>query len=531
MKLFQRVIRFSSVLMFSAIGLMALLVSFTFSPSARSSSAHPGDYPASDTNTAAPMTGTYATYLPLVAKNPGTTYTPDCRFGVSQGSQGGYDIAALNTGWYLDWRTAITPTRPNNAEYYQVVRIQSAIDGGFTFIPATDTLQATVLANPGAVWLIGNEPDSPVQDNLLPELYARAYHHLYTLIKSYDATARIGAGGIVQPTPLRFQYLDRVLAAYRAYYGQALPADLWNVHSYILREITADDPWVIADSTQYWGALVPPGSNTTRGELYLESQMFSQSIFRQRLIDFRSWMARNGYRDMPLAITEYGTLYPYPPYIDGDPYVDENLVPMTEARTATFMTGTFNTLQTLSDPNLGYRFDGGRLVQRWAWYSVDGVTFGGTLFYPITRTLNPLGQVFAAYTSQITPAVDLFPLVDPVAVRWEGTPLTVTLKAVVANQGNISASHTITVTFYSGSANSGSPIGRVVVPAGALPGCGGAVQVHIAWPLSTPGVHPFSAKVEATPADGETNLSNNAASDSVLLSTKQAFLPLIARAP
>jgi len=94
-------------------------------------------------------------------------------------------------------------------------------------------------------------PDSPVQDNLLPELYARAYHHLYTLIKGYDATARIGAGGIVQPTPLRFQYLDRVLAAYRAAYRQTLPADLWNVHSYILREITADDPWssVIPPST------------------------------------------------------------------------------------------------------------------------------------------------------------------------------------------------------------------------------------------------------------------------------------------
>ncbi len=108
-------------------------------------------------------------------------------------------------------------------------------------------MRAAVLANPGATWLIGNEPDSPVQDNLLPELYARAYHHLYTLIKSYDATARIGAGGIVQPTPLRFQYLDRVLAAYRAYYHQTLPADLWNIHSYILREITADDPLAISD--------------------------------------------------------------------------------------------------------------------------------------------------------------------------------------------------------------------------------------------------------------------------------------------
>jgi hypothetical protein len=242
-------------------------------------------------------------------------------------------------------------------------------------------------------------------------------------------------------------------------------------------------------------------------------------------------MARNGYRDVPLVITEYGTLYPYPPYIDGDPYVDENDVPLTEARTATFMTSTFNILQTLSDPNLGYRFDGGRMVQRWAWYSVDDVNYGGILFYPVTRTLNPLGQMFAAYTSQITPAVDLFPLVDPIGAHWEGTLVTVTLNAVVANQGNISASHPITVTFYSGSADSGSPIGKVIMPAGKLPGCGGTVRVGITWPLSAPGVHPFSVKVEAAPADREVNLSNNVAASFVLLSNEQIFFPLIAHAP
>jgi hypothetical protein len=505
----RRFTRLGGAIMFGAIGLAALLIGFSAAPPPRSISAHPIADP--------PSAASAVAY-------------PNCRFGVGQGGQGDYNLAALNLGWYLDWSAVITPTRPNNAEYYQVVRIYSAVDGGFTFLPPTTTLQAAVQANPGAVWLLSNEPDSPVQDNLLPELYARAYHHLYTLIKGYDTTAQIGAGGIVQPTPLRFQYLDRVLAAYQANYSQTLPADLWNVHSYILREITADDPWAISDPTQYWGALVPPGSNTTRGVLYTLSQMFSQSIFRQRLIDFRSWMARHGYRDVPLIITEYGTLYPYPPYIDGDPYVDENLVPMTEARTAAFMTGTFNTLQTLIDPGLGYRYDGGRLVQRWAWYSVDDVTYGGILFYTATHALNPLGQIFAAHTNKITPTVDLFPVIDPVSVPWEGAPLTVTLKAVVANQGNISASQAITVTFYAGPSGSGSPIGLVVIPAGELRGCGGAAQIDIAWPLATPGVHPFSVKVESNEAGGESNLSNNSAASMVLLSTARVFLPLVRRA-
>jgi hypothetical protein len=508
MTLWQRLTRFSSAILFSAIGLAALLIGVSLSQPVRSIAAHP--------------------IVDLPDKAGATAY-PNCRFGMGQSSSVNYDATALNLGWYLDWHTALMPTRPNGAEYYQVIRLQTAANGGFTFSPPTATLQAAVLANPGAVWLIGNEPDSPVQDNLLPETYARAYHHLYTLIKGFDATAQIGAGGIVQPTPLRFQYLDRVLAAYRAYYSQTLPADLWNVHSYILREITADDPWVISDPTQYWGALVPPGSNTTRGELYTYSQMYSQSIFRQRLIDFRSWMALNGYRDTPLAITEYGTLFPYPPYIDGDPYVDENNVPMTEERTALFMTGTFNTLQTLIDPGLGYRYDGGRLVQRWAWYSADDVNYGGILFYTTTHALNPLGQTFAAYTNMITPTVDLFPVVDPVAVQWEGVPLSVTLMAVVANQGNISASHAITVTFYAGSSGSGSPIGVVVIPAGELRGCGGAAQVDVAWPLTAPGAHPFSVKVESNEASGESNLSNNVATAQVLLSTARVFLPLVMR--
>ncbi len=512
MNLLRPVTRFSSAILISAIGLAVLLLSLAFSQPARSISAHPVADPS--------------------AAGAITPY-PSCRFGVDQGSQSGYNLAALNLGWYLNWSTVITPERPNNAEYFQVVRIQPTVDGGFVFTPTTATLQAAVLANPGAVWLIGNEPDSPFQDNLVPELYAQAYHHLYTLIKGYDATARIGAGGIVQPTPLRFQYLDRVLAAYRADYGQTLPADLWNIHSYILREITYDDPGAINHGGPYevWGAFVPPGINATRGELYTYSQMFSQSIFRQRLIDFRTWLARNGYRDVPLAITEYGTLFPYPPYIDGDPYVDENNVPMTEARTATFMTGTFNTLQTLTDPNLGDRLDGGRLVQGWAWYSVGDVQYGGSLFYTATKTLNPLGQVFAAYTNQITPTVDLFPVVDPVAARWESTPLTVTLTARVANQGNISASHAITATFYAGPSGSGSPIGQVVIPAGELRGCGGAAQVDLTWPLSTPGVHPFSVKVESNEAGGESDLSNNVATAHVLLSTESVFLPLILRAP
>jgi len=71
----------------------------------------------------------------------------------------------------------------------------------------------------------------------------------------------------------------------------------------------------------------------------------------------------------------------------------------------------------------------------------------------------------------------------------------------------------------------------VVIPAGELRGCGGATHVDVAWPLSTPGVHPFSVKIEGSEIGGESNLSNNLATSHVLLSTEYVFLPLIMRAP
>jgi hypothetical protein len=510
-------LRVSSVMLLSAIGLLLFGVTLTG---------------------ASPVRPIYTRPLVDVA-DPNVSHFPNCRYGIGQSSQSNYAVTALNLGWYLDWRTSITPTRPNEAEYMQVVRIQPATDGSFTFTPPTATLQAAVLANLGAVWLIGNEPDSPLQDNVVPELYARAYHHLYGLIKSYDPTARIGAGGIVQPTPLRFQYLDRVLATYRSYYSQTLPADLWNTHSYILREITYDDPEACASidpdthqctpgPLEVWGAYVPPGINATRGELYTYSQMFSLSIFRQRLIDFRQWLSRHGYRDMPLLITEYGTLFPYPPYIDGDPYVDENGVPMTEARTATFMTGSFDVLRTLVDPNIGYRADGGRLVQRWSWYSADDVGYGGVLFYTDTHALNPLGQVFAAYSNQQLPAIDLNVATDSSAAPWAGQPITFILKATVGNQGNISVSAPFTVTFYDGLPGSGVPIGWTQIP-GGLSGCGGAVAISTTWTVAAPGLHTFYVEVDSTHSITETDDNNNIATGWALASTQHVYLPMLLR--
>ena len=459
---------------------------------------------------------------------------PNCRFGVG-GSIESYPVTELNIGWHMDWSAQPTPTLTNGAEYVQVVRLAPDVSSGYRFTPATDTLHLIIDQNPGAIWLVGNEPDSPWQDNLVPEDYARAYHHVYTLIKQRDPSARLGAGSIVQPTPLRFQYLDRVLNSYRQLYGEAMPADLWNVHTYILREIDASDPEAQPNGPyEVWGAFIPPGLTATRGVLYEKSQMFSLDIFWQRLNDFRTWMRDNSYRDVPLYITELGELFPYPPDTPGGAfYYDEFGVPITEERVATFMTSTFDILLNLLDPEIGYPVDGNRLVQRWLWYSVSGTNLGGALYDPVTRQRRLLGDVFSSYTHAISPGVDLLAVrvvAEPAVIRYAGQPETTTLKATISNIGNIAMTAPMTVAFYAGTPPTGTPIGLPRLITSVLEGCAGTAEVSTTWSNLGAGAHPIY--IEVAPGAGviEVRDDNNVAAGFALVATEHVYLPAMTKA-
>lgn len=458
--------------------------------------------------------------------SPTTVNYPNCRFGVG-GTISTYAVSALNFGWYMDWGLKLQPAQPNGAEYVQMVRLTGNV-------PSTSTVQAIADQNPGALWLIGNEPDSPWQDSLLPETYAGAYHDWYQLIKQRDPSARIGVGSIVQPTPLRLRYLDRVLAAYQGQYGGQLPTDVWSTHSYILREIDPSDPDALNGTQSVWGAYIPPGFTETRGELYTFSQMFDQNIFRQRLIDFRAWLAARGYRNTPLYITEFGTLFPYPPYtVDaGGPYTwtDELNQPIIETRTSAFMTKTFNTLLNLTDANIGFPADNNRLVQRWMWYSFDDKAYGGLLFDPVTGNRRPIGDDFAAYTRAISPSVDLLAvsLATPAVPIGAGGTASATLRATVSNIGNISVSQPITVSFYAGLPPSGTLFASTAVTL-PLAGCAATLDVTALWPNLSAGVHPFYADLDGSNIIAETDESNNQIMGKVFVATYQLRIPLIAR--
>ena len=95
------------------------------------------------------------------------------------------EAASLKAGWYVDWNVQQTPQCPNGTEYVQMVRLHqnltSASTGvpcpffsadawdrskcpyasppSYSFWPSADVIAQAARANPGSLWLIGNEMD------------------------------------------------------------------------------------------------------------------------------------------------------------------------------------------------------------------------------------------------------------------------------------------------------------------------------------------------------------------------------------
>ena len=330
--------------------------------------------------------------LPAVARTDAPLYAdPTARFGVGLQPKFGlitdFDVASLHIGWYSDWKTQLQPLRPAGIEYAQLIWV----DRG-TFFPPLDQLGPIIDANPGYLWIIGNEPECLYQGKATPEQYAIVYHDLYAFIKARDPSAQVAIGGVVQPTPLRLLWLDRALNHYQTTYGQPMPVDVWNIHLQILQELKNS-----------WGCEIPVGLAQTQGRLYGIQDNDNINIFQQLVVEFRTWMRDRGQRDKPLIISEYGVLFP-PEY---------NYTP---ERVNAFMNASFDYLLSARDLNLGYPADENRLVQRWLWYSLNeqpynlstGEGFNGALFdyrYPLyPGVITPAGISFTSYMAALLTA-------------------------------------------------------------------------------------------------------------------------------
>ncbi len=161
---------------------------------------------------------------------------------------------------------------------------------------------------------------------------------------------------------------------YQSLYGAKLPVDVWNIHNFILKERLGD-----------YGAGIPPGLAAETGMLY-DSDLthVDMGLFDSQIRAFRQWMKDRGEQNKPLYVTEYGVLY-WHEGLDDPQIVQE------------FMLSTFDYFLNTRDCALGYAADGCRLVQRWAWYSLDdnGTLFGfnthAAWFDPATRQITAAG--------------------------------------------------------------------------------------------------------------------------------------------
>ncbi|MBP6016255.1 MAG: hypothetical protein KA586_05995 [Candidatus Promineofilum sp.] len=444
---------------------------------------------------------------------------PLCRYGVnviSGQTFTDHDVSPLRIGWYLNYRSTANTDHPSGVEFVPVIRLSQTSETEYSYTPNGAALKNAILAHPGARWLIGNEPDrrTSIQDNVEPHIYAAAYHELYQLIKQTDPTARIVAGTIVQPTPLRLRYLDMVLASYHQTFSSEMPVDGWSIHNFILNEVSCS-----YDPANCWGADVPPGIDEPYGEMVGIDDNDNFNMFAARVVRFRQWMKDRGYSDKPLYLSEYGILMP-PDY------------GFDAARVNAYMNKTFDYLTTATDPVLGYPADGHRLVQKWSWYSVTDQNYNGWLFDSSTHQMTAMGQNFAAHTAAIAAETDLTPwrlTTNPGSPFYQGQPLSIQLTAHVANSGNLAAaSGPAIVRFYKGNpAQGGQKIGSDQVV--NLSGCGSSAAVNVTWNGAGAGTHAIYVVVDAGNTIAETNEANNTQAFTVLVGTHQAFMPRITR--
>lgn len=320
-------------------------------------------------------------YLPLALHSfwQGPYWSGTARFGFCAAARPAeeYNLSRLYADWYVQYPGFRSDQGPGELEYVQIIRLNDKFNP-----PSQEEIVRYARYHPGTLWLIGNEPDAPAQDCVPPTEYALLYHELYHLLKTADPQAQVAIGGVVQGTPLRLRYLDQVLAEYQSLFGEKIPVDVWNVHGFILRE-----------RVDSWGCQVPCGLSATQGKLYDIDDHDDMEIFIEQIVRFRRWMKDNGERNKPLIVSEYGILLPLALGYDQD-------------RVERFMLATFDYFTTATSGSLGYPEDGNRLVQAWAWYSLDHKNFGGYksyghLFDPDTRRITPLGLAYGSYTSAL----------------------------------------------------------------------------------------------------------------------------------
>jgi hypothetical protein len=486
---------------------------------------------------------------------------PSCRYGVAALSQAHLKwMDPLAAGWFLNFGpNGDSSGRP---EFAPVIRIRQTKQGcaylnSFSVNPplTPEDLGAAVLSRPGHMWIVGNEPDrgpnpesctQGVQDDTYPEVYARAYHDVYHYIKRLDPTARVSNAGLVQVTPGRLQYLDKVWNTYKALYGTEWPVDVWNMHLYVLPELSLrqnqSGQWVwlpngiagVAVGTD--PALGIRDSNNDKNQcadpnVYCWAEHDDINEFKKQIVAMRTWMKGKGQQAKPLMLSEFSLLYPYIVDSAGNCFADEYGNCFTPQRVRDFANSSMAYLESAVDPNLGYWRDGNRLVQRWLWFSIynDGVGSASNLANAANTAFTLPGQAFADRASAAPRYLNLFPAATYGVVAPPSSGLsTATLFAEIRNIGANETSGKTTVSFYADAALT-QLIGSTKIVE-RLRGCeanGGIASVQ--WPGRPAGRWDYWVVVDSDQLWEESNEADNVLKGSVVVGSKWTFLPQIRR--
>ena len=475
-----------------------------------------------------------------------TAITPtNCRYGVSSWSNNDFNfLQDLGVGWVLNFSVGFNQTLPDGVEYTPMIRFKPKLDaqGNRTgdylvitpaFTDAPDGLGPIIAAHPGRLWIVGNEVERvSAQDDLMPDVYAKAYHDAYHFIKQRDPSAQVAISGLVEVTPGRLQYLDMVWGSYLEKYDTSMPVDVWNMHIYILPEKTsigANAQAAVALGTDPAIAILHSSLNPAlcaANNVYCYAEHDDMTIFAEQVVAMRQWMKNHGQQNKPLILSEYSLLYPFDDEGDSDPNTcylkDEYGNCFTPERVSSFMEDSFDYLETAANTNLGFPADNYRLVQQWLWYTMrDYPTFSSNLLDENYQPTIP-GQMFQTEVNGLRPfAANSYMSQVSFTTATTMTPtgtISATIAATIHNNGNTTTTTPITVNFYADAAKT-QLIGTAVIPAG-LTGCAiRADQAEVIWSNLGAGLHPYWAAVEG----------GNTVKGFVIINPKQIFLPALTR--
>lgn len=176
------------------------------------------------------------TATPLLTPSPTLTATsmPTVEISTSakKGVAGGFAqneaqlrglLDRVGASWFYSWILG------NNTHWRTGIEFVPMIRKGVEEQKAQIRFIIQVRGYVGGYWLIGNEPDNGLQDNLSPVEAADVYGRALYYVRGQDPTAKFIMGGFVEPkTPWRKQFT----AAWVAQWGEEPPVTGWHLHMY-----------------------------------------------------------------------------------------------------------------------------------------------------------------------------------------------------------------------------------------------------------------------------------------------------------